>query len=198
MRHKGKTNPPGRKKIISALMQLLESKNFHAITTAEIAQTAGVTEGLIYRYFKDKNDLLYNVLHLHFTTFHNRVVQRLETCGSSMMKLEAIIQASLESYSSNPVFARILLLEVRNSPSYFKSEAYQVVRLFAATILAIIEDGIASGEMRKDTDPRILQKILLGAVEHACLAEVIFGKELDVETTTSAIVHTLFYGVKNR
>ena len=54
--------PPGRIKIVNALISLLEQKEFGAITTAEIAKNAGVTEALIYKYFKDKRDLLHKVL----------------------------------------------------------------------------------------------------------------------------------------
>lgn len=198
MRHKGKTNPPGRQKIIKALTSLMDNKNFYTITTAEIAATAGVTEGLIYKYFQDKNDLLFQVLHLHFRDFHEGVVRQLESCDSCMEKLETIIRASLESYAANRVFAKILLLEVRNSPSYFQSDAYDMVRVYSATILRIIEEGVASGELRPETDPYILRKTLLGAIEHGCLGEIIFGRELNVDEITSAITHILFYGVKKR
>ena len=57
-----KAYPPGRIKIADALRGLLEQKEFNAITTAEIARSAGVTEALIYKYFKDKRDLLHQVL----------------------------------------------------------------------------------------------------------------------------------------
>ena len=51
-----KSAPPGRIKIMQALKLLLERKEFSAVTTAEIAKQAGVTEALIYKYFKDKRD----------------------------------------------------------------------------------------------------------------------------------------------
>ncbi len=59
---KAKSLPPGRIKITQALKLLLERKEFGAVTTAEIAKQAGVTEALIYKYFKDKRDLLHQVL----------------------------------------------------------------------------------------------------------------------------------------
>ena len=59
---KQKTLPPGRIKITRALESLLERKEFSAITTAEIARKTGVTDALIYKYFKDKRDLLHQVL----------------------------------------------------------------------------------------------------------------------------------------
>ncbi len=62
-------SPPGKLKIIDAMRTLLEERTFESLTIAEIALTAGVTEGLIYKYFKDKRDLLHHVLKEHFLVF---------------------------------------------------------------------------------------------------------------------------------
>ena len=67
------TNPPGRIKIMKALSTLMEKKDFDSITTSEIASEAGVTEGLIYKYFKDKKDLLYKLLEDHFQLFQKKI-----------------------------------------------------------------------------------------------------------------------------
>jgi len=64
--------PPGRIKIAEALRSLLEKKDFGSITTTEIARTAGVTEALIYKYFKDKRDLLYEVLREYLEHYDTR------------------------------------------------------------------------------------------------------------------------------
>ena len=56
---------------------LMAQKDFHSITTAEIAKTAEVTEGLIYKYFKDKKDLLYQVLNEHFFEFQAKIENRI-------------------------------------------------------------------------------------------------------------------------
>jgi TetR/AcrR family fatty acid metabolism transcriptional regulator len=196
MKHKGSTNPPGRQKIIKALTTLMRSKDFHSVTTADIADTAGVTEGLIYKYFRDKKDLLYQVLNEHFTQFHNIVLKRITNKKSAIEKLEIIICASIESYTANRVFARMLLLEVRNSQTYFGSEAYRTVKLYASTILDIIHEGIRKGEIKSDIDSLIFRKIILGTIEHACLGEIIFDKDLDAQAMTNRISHILFNGAK--
>lgn len=196
MKHKGHTNPPGRQKIIKALTTLMGHKDFHSVTTAEIAETAGVTEGLIYKYFNDKKDLLYQVLNDHFTQFHETVLTRLAGETSAIEKLEIILQSSIESYTANRVFGRMLLLEVRNAKAYFNSHAYQVVKSYARNILDIIKDGIREGELKPDIDPLVLRKVLLGAIEHACLTEVIFDKPLDVGEISQRISTIIFKGAK--
>ncbi len=196
MKHKGKTNPPGRQKILKSLSKLMKTKDFHSITTVEIAETAGVTEGLIYKYFKDKKDLLYQVLNQHFSQFQNMVLKRIEGKESCIEKLEIIIHTTLESYISNRVFAKILLLEVRSSPVYFHTEAYEMVRVYSRTILEVISEGIERGEIKAKTDASLLRKIIIGGIEHACLGEIIFGRELDVKSISADISNILFNGVK--
>ena len=197
MRKRATTNPPGRRKIITALSELMKDKDFQSITTAEIAHTAGVTEGLIYKYFSTKQELLYQVLHHHFYIFNQEIQRRLKPLELAVDRLEALVSASLESYGCNRVFARMLLLEVRSSPSYFASDAYKMVREYAGALLGIIEDGIERGELKSDTDSRLARKVILGAIEHACLKEIIFDRQLDAEKTAAEIVNMVLNGIKN-
>ncbi|OGR11969.1 MAG: TetR family transcriptional regulator [Desulfobacterales bacterium RIFOXYA12_FULL_46_15] len=196
MKHKGKTNPPGRIKIMKAFSLLMSEKDFHSITTAEIARTAEVTEGLIYKYFKDKKDLLYQVLNEHFFEFQAKIENRIANEKTCIEQLEVIIFSSLESYTANRIFSKILLLEVRNSLDFFESCAYEMVRKYTTTILSIIEKGIETGELKPETDPHILRKVILGAIEHACLGEIIFGREFDIDETSTGIANIVFNGAK--
>ncbi|WP_054034163.1 TetR/AcrR family transcriptional regulator [Desulfatitalea tepidiphila] len=196
MKHKGHTNPPGRQKIIEALTQLMRTRDFHSVTTAEIAQRAGVTEGLIYKYFSSKKDLLYQVLDDLFARFNEVILERITGTPSAIQQLDIIIASSIEYYAANRVFARILLLEVRNSQDYFTSEAYERVKTYARRIRDIIDQGIAKGEIKSDIDPQILRNVILGAIEHACLGEIIFSRKLDAQVVTQSISTILFNGAK--
>ncbi|MGE8006428.1 TetR/AcrR family transcriptional regulator [Lysinibacillus sp. NPDC093216] len=50
-------------KILEASLELFTKKGFTATTTKEIALKSGVAEGLIFYYFKDKNELLNYLIH---------------------------------------------------------------------------------------------------------------------------------------
>ena len=190
-----RSGPPGKIRIMEAFSGLIETRDFQSITIAEIAGNAGVTEGLIYKYFADKKDLLHQVLHEHFAAFQAGIEANIAGKDTCIGKLEAIVFASLDSYARNRVLARILLLEVRSSLSYFESGAYAMVKKYARTILAIIREGMEKGELRPDIDPFLLQKVLLGAIEHTCLKQVIFDKKMDVKAAAGGIVDIVFNGV---
>ncbi len=181
---------------MESFSKLMAQKDFHSITTAEIARNGAVTEGLIYKYFKDKKALLHQVLNEHFMVFQVQIEQRIAREPTCIGQLNILIFTSLESYGKNRLFSKMLMLEVRNSPDFFKSSAYGRVRQYTDTIFKIIRKGIDSGEIRSQTDPYLLRKVILGAIEHACLGEIIFGRELDIDKVSRGISDIVFNGVK--
>jgi TetR/AcrR family transcriptional regulator, fatty acid metabolism regulator protein len=191
-------SPPGRLKIMDALRTLLAQKEFSSITIAEISRTAGVTDALIYKYFADKRDLLHQVLAEYLMVFFEKAEQDLNDISGSLNKLRKLIWTHLTVYSSNRVFARILLLEVRNYPDYFTSEAYQLVRRYAKWIAGLIAEGIRSGEIRRDIKPEVLRQVLIGAIEHSCLSAVIFDKNINADEIADQICTIIFRGIADQ
>ncbi|RJP79450.1 MAG: TetR/AcrR family transcriptional regulator [Desulfobacteraceae bacterium] len=189
--------PPGRLKITRSLKTLLGEKDFNSITTAEIAKTAGVTEGLIYKYFADKRDLLFKVLLELFEQFLLQMGKDLKGVEGSLNKLRSIMQTTLSWYDRQRVFTRILLVEVRNSPDFFKSEAYQqCVRNYSRIIMDIIHEGMDHGEIRKDIKPSVIRQVIQGSIEHVCLPAIIFHREIEVEPATEDLCRTIFMGIQ--
>ena len=41
----------------------------------------------------------------------------------------------------------------------------------------------------------LFRSVILGAIEHACLGEIIFGRELDIDQVVSGITNIIFNGV---
>ena len=86
-----KTHPTSQVKIMEALRSLLSEKEFSAITWSEIAQTAGVNEGLIYRYFHNSRNLLHQVLKEYLETSVSRLKLDLRGIKGTMAQLSKMI-----------------------------------------------------------------------------------------------------------
>ena len=190
------TSPPGKLKIINAMRTLLEDRTFESLTISEIAVTAGVTEGLIYKYFKDKRDLLHHVLREHYEQFLVLIDRDLQGIDGALNKLKKIIWTCIERYANHRVFARIILLEVRNSEEYFQSEAYGLVRQLNRIIIDIINEGIESGEIRQDLPAAYIRNAIFGTIEHSCLNRVIFNETVSTNDAARIITDLIFNGIK--
>jgi TetR/AcrR family fatty acid metabolism transcriptional regulator len=191
-----KSLPPGRIKITQALKILLEKKEFSAVTTAEIARQAGVTEALIYKYFKDKRDLLHQVLREYLEQYQVQVENDLKGIKGALNRLRKLIWSHINVYATNRVFAKILLLEVRNYPDYYKSETYELVKIYSNTVLRIIEEGIRNKEIREDLDPKLIRLGIIGSIEQVCLSGVVFGREISPDDITENLCEFIFKGIE--
>jgi len=174
----------------------LTKKTFNTITTAEIAKTAGVTEALIYKYFQDKRDLLHQLLQEYLEEYIVQFNHDLKGIKGALNKLRKLIWTHINVYSTNRVFARILLIEVRNNQDYYHSETYQLVKTYSNVMLELIEEGVATGEIRNDIPMKLMRQCILGSIEHICLTGIIFNREMSPDQLTDDLCEFLFKGIE--
>jgi len=194
---KNRPLPPGRIKIVESLKTLLEEKDFGAITTAEIAKNAGVTEALIYKYFKDKRDLLHQILSDYLEQYRAQITHDLRGIKGVFNKLRKLIWSHINVYATNRVFAKVLLIEVRNYPDYYKSETYDRVKEYSDIVLNIIEEGVKNKDIRDDISPKLMRYGILGSIEQVCLSGITFGRKIDPDALTEQLCEFFFNGIKN-
>lgn len=195
----GRTSlPPGGVKLANALRELLKDKDFNSITTAEISRTAGSNEALIYRYFKDKRGLLHQILFDYLEDFNAELMSVLKETEGALNKIRRLIRAHINIYDTNRVFAKILLLEVRNFPGYFESDTYRMVKFYGRLLTDVISKGVEDGEIRDDISPARIRDLILGGIEHFCMAPVIFGREISTDAVSEELCDLVFKGIENK
>ncbi len=187
--------PAGYDKIVRALKLLLKDKEFGAITWAEIAGTAGVNEALIYKYFRSRRNLLYQVLREYLEKYIVQMDEDLKGTEGALNKLRKLIRTHFTIYRDDRIFARILLLEVRNYQDYFESDTYELVKLYANKILEIVKEGMNSGEIRGDISPRHLRQIIIGGIEHLCLPAIVFGHDFSPDQLAEELCSAILTGI---
>ena len=198
LNRRNQSDPPGKIKIADALKTLLREKDFNSITTADIARTSGVNEALIYRYYKDKRGLLHSVLAKYLEDYVEKMELERKGIKGAAKKLRKLIRDTVYLYQKERVFAKILLLEVRNFSGYFESETYQIVRHYSKSLLNLIKDGIDNGEFRDDISPAHIRQIILGAIEHLCLPAVIFQYDVNADKMTDSIFNVILEGIAKK
>ncbi len=188
--------PPGGAKIVDALILLLRKKEFGTITTSEIAEVSGVNESLIYRYFGSKRGLLHCVLFYFVDAYVKDVFLKIRGLKGSLNKLRKIIWEHIYLYQHDLVFAKILLLEVRNYPGYFQSETYSAVKKYTSFIREIIDEGVRDGEIRGDISNWVIMQIIMAGIEHLSMPTLLFQKNLSTDELTEHFCNILFEGIR--
>lgn len=186
-----------RDSILDAARAAFARGGFEGTSIADIARAAGVSDGLVYRYFASKRDLLNAVL----TAFYERTMVDLEAIAARdapfEQRLHDIIHRHIEAFVVDADACRLFISEVRTAADYQGSAVQQLNRCYTSILVRIIESGIASGEVRADIEMRLVRDVIFGAIEHRTWAAV-NGRPLDIDATARGLVELLRYGLMVR
>jgi AcrR family transcriptional regulator len=147
-----------RQEILKTAYKLLRDRGFNAVGSHEIAQAAGVSSATLYRWWKSKEEILLDACFEYM-----KPVLAVPETGSALRRLRRYVLRAREFLASDEgaVMARVL------TGTY---EDQRLRRMFLERYVdqrrqiqrGIIEDAIASGELKPTTDPELLIDLLSG------------------------------------
>jgi TetR/AcrR family transcriptional regulator, fatty acid metabolism regulator protein len=154
-----------RKTILRAAVDVFSRKGFQGCRIADVAREAGVAYGLVYHYFKDKDELLGSVFESGWRAFLGRVQVALAEQTDFESRIRSVVNVAFEAYRRDPRGVKVLILEVGRSPSggaVNRGTAFTKVIELAAAMFAEAQER---GEMAKHLDPRLTAALFFGAIE---------------------------------
>lgn len=181
--------------ILRAAKRAFTDKGYEGASIADIARIAKISDGLVYRYFRNKRELLYGVLH----QFYGRILVDLETQvfkhDQFRSRLEALIKRHIEVFVSDTDLCRLFIAEVRVESDYEGSAIQDLNRRYTSVLIRIVKDAVKTGEVRPDVNPRLLRDVLFGAIEHLAWGHVNGRGALKVTQTARELTSMLTSGI---
>ena len=160
-------SPNGKKKlaIMRAVERLVETESWAHVTTDRIAAEAGVGKGTIYRYFTDKDDLLFEVASSGFEDLCERLRDPMPDHANFGDELLEAARRISEFFQSRHNLIR--MMQAQENMSFWKQprfrERWAERRNGLIDALAqLLQRGVADGRVRNDIDCRALASYLLG------------------------------------
>lgn len=153
-----------RAEILKAAAELFQETGFHAATTHAVAERAGISVGLIYQYFGNKEDLLRAVIVDILGDFRDLVAPRLEEAGPDPVARLRQGYAALVAVIDDKREATVLAY--RESKTLSEEGRSEVKRLEVETaepFRAAIVDGIRTGVFREVDADLVVHDLLLTA-----------------------------------
>jgi TetR/AcrR family fatty acid metabolism transcriptional regulator len=184
-----------RQSIIQAAIEVFGKGSFQNSSISEIAQRANVAEGTIYQYFKNKDDLFFSIPVEKTKEFCEELDLHLQGITGAFNKIRKFIWYYLHFFKMNPEYGRILMLEMRVSRSFVKTDTYKFLRTSTSRILEIIREGQDEGTIRKDVNIYILRQLVLGVLEHIVTRWLLKGEKYDLMQHYDQVNELVFYGM---
>jgi TetR/AcrR family transcriptional regulator, fatty acid metabolism regulator protein len=152
-----------RRLILDAAVRVFARKGYHTCRVGDIAEEAGVAHGLLYHYFRSKEELLETIFRETWRDVLDAVRAVEETDETARERLAGIAKILLRAWRRDPDVVRVLVREVTRS-SQLQRQIDEIDAAFSG-LERIIARGQADGEFRADVDPRMVSYVFYGALE---------------------------------
>lgn len=188
-----------RRSILDAAVRVFARKGLHGARVSDIAAEAGVAHGLLYHYFRSKDEVLETVFRETWAAMLAAIAEVERAGEPAREQLRKLVAIVLRTWRRDPDLVRVLVREVTRS-AHVEQEIEEIRAAFAA-IERIVERGQESGELRRDLDARVASIVVYGALEEVLtgwvLGELPDGDE-DVTTAERTVVELVTNGVAGR
>jgi len=138
-----------RAEILAAAERHFAERGFEAARLEDIASEVGIRRAAIFYYFSDKHELYAAVLD---DVFGGAMVA-LTSHGSPAERLEASLTGWIDYVARRPSVARLILREAASAQPDVVSPFVRAGSTPVAWLRAMIDEGVASGELKPLTDP---------------------------------------------
>jgi len=183
-----------REKILEAAKAQFAKKGFHGTLMSDIAESAGVGKGTIYRYFPSKEELFGSIINSQLESFENRIKFAANSGNSEIDVLTDIAKIHFEEYRASKEVIEILVMEGLNKIGDIKQDFKNGIVKIEEIVSQVISKGIDNGVFR-GVDPKRTAVIFLGLI-WTVLKHGIVMEERELEKKYfDTIFDIIFYGL---
>lgn len=162
-----------RARILEAAVKTFASKGFHGTRVSDIAKEAGIAYGLIYHYFKNKEEIL-NALFQEKWKIFLAILRNIDQGQRDFReKLNAIAAFFFDSYLQFPDLMEVLVLEIVHSSRLLEKANLEAFREAFRIMEGIFHRAKEQGVVRADVDPLVASFLLLGSIETILTARIL-------------------------
>jgi TetR/AcrR family fatty acid metabolism transcriptional regulator len=188
-----------RRQILDAAVRVFARRGFNGCRVSDIADEAGVAYGLVYHYFRSKDEVL-DTLFLERWNVMLAVIRELDGQDlSPREKLSAITAFIVDSYRHDPDLMKVIIVEVTRAANSFGHTHVEKIREAYELIGAIVARAQEQGTFKDTVTPRFAAMAFYGAIEQVLTGWIFDARPIEEEEFEQAkafVVETICGGLE--
>ena len=191
-----KRDKPKFKQIIDAAVVVIAENGYHQAQVSKIAKQAGVADGTIYLYFKNKEDILISVFQEKMGLFVENLKIIINDGTSSSEKLLKMVENHFRVLATDHHLAIVTQLELRQSNKEIRLKINEVLKEYLMLLDDILIEGIENGEFNADLDIRLARHMVFGTIDETITTWVMNEQKYDLMKLAPKVHKLLLGGMK--
>ena len=181
--------------ILRSAIKVFARNGFFNSKVADIAREAGVADGTVYLYFKNKDDILVSIFDHVTDEALARGRARLAAIDQPLEKLHRIVEGHLQLFAGDRDLAVVFQAELRSSTKFMEQFSATRVTQYLDLIRGVIEEGQKRGVFRGDLNSTLVAKLLFGQLDEMVTNWVLSKKRYNLVSMGDAVVDVFVNGI---
>ena len=181
--------------ILEAAVKVFARQGFHQSTVAQIAKEAGVADGTIYLYFKNKDDILVQFFSFRAKQVFESFREEVDRAQNSLDKLRNLIHRHLAEFQRDRDGAIVYQVETHQNSRLAEAQIKEMSQMYRDIISEIVEQGQQEGTIRKDLYVGLVKRFIIGAVDEVINTWLHSDGEYDLVSMASPLVDLFVRGI---
>jgi TetR/AcrR family transcriptional regulator, transcriptional repressor for nem operon len=191
----GNNDPPvtkgeqTRKRILEKAAVLFNQRGFEGCAISELMEATGLEKGGIYKHFANKEELALEAFRFAAEWVTEARIGNLDSIDGALPKLRTIVERFLTEPSPIPGGCPLLnaAIDTDDGNPAIRKLARASFAEWRRRIASIVEDGIASGEIRRSADPIQVADTMISTIEGALAVSRILGNRTPLENVRAPL-----------
>ena len=150
--------------ILDAATTAFAEYGYFSCQVSKIAKLAGIADGTIYLYFKNKEDILVSLFTERMGQFINEIRQATEKYGTTQERLLCIIRTHLRYMQENRSLAIVTQIELRQSNPEIREAISGPLREYFHLIEQVLTEGVKKEEIIL-ADIKVARQMFFGTLD---------------------------------
>jgi len=181
--------------ILEAAVKVFARQGFHQSTVAQIAKEAGVADGTIYLYFKNKDDILVQFFSFRAKQVFESFREEVDRAESSSDKLRNLVRRHLAEFQRDRDGAVVYQVETHQNSRLAEAQIKEMSKMYRDLISEIVEQGQQEGAIRKDLYVGLVKRFIIGAVDEVINTWLHSNGEYDLVSMADPLVELFIKGI---
>jgi len=180
---------------MAAARAVLSEKGYADTLMSDIAERSGVVEGNLYRYFKNRQDLLVKVIeHWYEETLAEDEAQ-FSAIRGAWNQIRFVVYQHLATIRREPTLSRLVFQELRPRDDYRQTRLFHLNQSYTHRLVGIVKQAAASGELRQDVPASLVRDMIYGCIEHRTWAFLRKEGDFEIDSTADLITDLVYRGL---
>jgi TetR/AcrR family fatty acid metabolism transcriptional regulator len=188
-------DPDKPQQIIDAAVRVFARNGYYNSRVSDIAREAGIASGTIYLYFRTKDEILVTLFREKMAAFVAHVRAEIAREPDAVSKIRRLVARHFAVLEDDPDVAEVVQVELRQGHKFFRGASAHEVSAYFDLITSVLEEGVASGQLRRDLPVKVATKVLFGAMDQVATSWVLGKRAYRLVDAADAVATIFLRGV---